>query len=83
MPDGTGYALMSEARRIGVKTVGIAISGYPYPDDVHEPKVTGFDYHLRKPIEADQFHCLLEKLKANHVASVLLPNYEPPSREKP
>ena len=34
LPDGTGYALMNEARRAGNKALGVAISGYPYPPDI-------------------------------------------------
>lgn len=61
LPDGTGYELMSEARRAGVSALGIAISAYPYPPDVNEPKVTGFDHHLNKPFTPRQLRSLLEK----------------------
>jgi hypothetical protein len=61
LPDGTGYALMSEARRAGMKGLGIAISAYPFPPDVNEPKVTGFDFHLNKPFTAPQLRSLLER----------------------
>jgi CheY-like chemotaxis protein len=61
LPDGTGYALMSEARRRGIRALGIALSGYPYPSDVNEPGVTGFDYHLTKPVNCDQLCSLLKE----------------------
>src|SRR6266576_5709620 len=61
LPDGTGYALMTEARRRGIRALGIAISGYPYPSDVNEAGVTGFDYHLTKPVNCDRLCSLLEK----------------------
>jgi CheY-like chemotaxis protein len=35
LPDGTGYALVSEARRRGKRVLAIALSGYAYPSDVH------------------------------------------------
>ena len=60
LPDGSGYALISHARRAGSKALGIAISAYPYPRDVEEPKLTGFDYHLNKPFEARHLRTLLE-----------------------
>jgi len=37
LPDGTGYALISEVRRRGIQALCIAISGHPYPSDVDEP----------------------------------------------
>jgi CheY-like chemotaxis protein len=61
LPDGTGYTLLNEARRRGIRALGIAMSGYPYPSNVNEPGVTGFDYHLTKPIDCDHLCSLLEK----------------------
>jgi CheY-like chemotaxis protein len=65
LPDGTGYALMSEARRRGIRALGIAISGYAYPSDVNEPGVTGFDYHLTKPVNCDRLCSLLNESRVN------------------
>jgi CheY-like chemotaxis protein len=65
LPDGTGYALISEARRRGIRALGIAVSGYPYPSDVSEPGATGFDYHLTKPVDCDHLCYLLEKSRAS------------------
>ena len=61
LPDGTGYTLISEARRRGIRALSIAMSGYPYPSNVNETGVTGFDYHLTKPIDCDDLCSLLEK----------------------
>ena len=61
LPDGTGYALVSEARRQGIRALYIAISGYPYPADVSEPGVTGFHHHLLKPVDCNHLCSLLEK----------------------
>lgn len=60
LPDGTGYGLMSEARRHGVNTLAIALTAYGYPAEVNEPKLTGFDYHLRKPIDCEKLVAILE-----------------------
>ena len=51
LPDGTGYALVSEARRKGKRVLAIALSGYAYPSDVRIAKLTGFDHHLSKPCD--------------------------------
>ena len=61
LPDGTGYTLINEARRLGMSALGIAMSGYPYPSNVDEPGVTGFDYHFTKPVNCDHLCTLLNK----------------------
>jgi two-component system CheB/CheR fusion protein len=60
LPDGTGYALVSEARRRADSVLAIALSAYPYPEDVRVPKLTGFDYHLQKPIDCARLQSLLQ-----------------------
>lgn len=65
LPDGTGYGLMSEARRQGVDTLAIALTAYGYPAEVNEPKLTGFDYHLRKPIDCERLVAILETARAS------------------
>jgi CheY-like chemotaxis protein len=64
LPDGTGYTLINEARSRGIHALSIAMSGYPYPSNVDEAGVTGFDYHLTKPIDCDHLRSLLEKSRA-------------------
>ena len=64
LPDGTGYALISEARRRGIRALGIALSGLPYPSDVNEPGATGFHYHLTKPVNFDHLCSLLKESRA-------------------
>jgi CheY-like chemotaxis protein len=61
LPDGTGYALVSEARRRGKRVLAIAISGYTYPSDVHIAKLTGFDHHLSKPCDCAYLRSILEE----------------------
>jgi len=65
LPDGTGYTLINEARRRGIRALSIAMSGYPYPSNVKEVGVTGFDYHLTKPINCDDLCSLLEKSRVS------------------
>jgi CheY-like chemotaxis protein len=64
LPDGTGYALISEARKRGSAAVGIAFSAYDYPPDVLEPKATGFDHHLNKPSDSDRLFSLVDEAAA-------------------
>ena len=61
LPDGTGYALVSEARRHGKRVLAIALSGYTYPSDVKIAKLTGFDHHLSKPCDCHHLRTLLEQ----------------------
>ena len=49
--------------------MSIAMSGYPYPSNVNEAGVTGFDYHLTKPIDCDDLCSLLEKSRASEGAA--------------
>jgi CheY-like chemotaxis protein len=65
LPDGTGYTLINEARRRGIRALSIAMSGYPYPSNVNEPGVTGFDYHLMKPLDCDELCSLLKQSLAS------------------
>jgi CheY-like chemotaxis protein len=59
LPDGTGYELMSEARRRGIDALGIAFSAYEFPAEVEEPKLTGFDYHLQKHIDSARLFSII------------------------
>jgi CheY-like chemotaxis protein len=60
LPDGTGYALISEARRKGKRLLAIALSGYAYPSEVRVAKLTGFDHHLSKPCDCNHLRTILE-----------------------
>ena len=60
LPDGTGYALVSEARRNGKRILAIALSGYTYPSDVKIAKLTGFDHHLSKPCDCHYLRTILQ-----------------------
>ena len=66
LPDGTGYAVMHEARRKGARALGIAMTGYGYPADVEQPKLTGFDYHLMKPVKCEELRSLVEQGRRKH-----------------
>jgi CheY-like chemotaxis protein len=61
LPDGTGYALVSQARRYGKRILAIALSGYAYPSDVYVAKLTGFDHHLSKPCDCNSLRMILQE----------------------
>jgi len=68
LPDGTGYALISEARRRGKNMLAIALSGFGFPTEVQVSKQTGFDHHLSKPFDCQELRCLLEDKIARRTA---------------
>jgi DNA-binding response OmpR family regulator len=65
LPDGTGYALMNEARRDGIDTLAIAVSAFGFPPDAFEGHVSGFDYHVQKPFDLEFLLSLITVTKLN------------------
>jgi len=62
LPDGNGYQLMRAARQ-SQSLRGIAISGFGMEEDVQRSMEAGFEYHLIKPIDAQQLEALLTAQK--------------------
>ena len=62
LPDGTGYAVISEAKRRRKETLAIALSGYSSPIDIEIGKSAGFDHHLTKPFEIGEIRAVLGRL---------------------
>lgn len=62
LPDGSGYALVSEAKRRQGELKAIAISGYNSSADVEIGKKSGFDYHLTKPFDCHALRMILSEL---------------------
>ncbi len=50
LPDGDGYQLMAEIRKIQPTLQGIALSGYGMEDDLQRSHAGGFANHLVKPV---------------------------------
>ena len=71
LPDGTGYALISEARRQGKTMLAIALSGFGFPTEVKLSKQTGFDHHLSKPFDCQELRSLLEQKIAHRSADAI------------
>ena len=61
LPDGTGYALVSEIRRRGGHILAIALSGFGFPSEKELSLKTGFDHHLTKPFDCQHLRSLLEE----------------------
>ena len=63
LPDGTGYDIISEAKRTrAVK--GIALTGFGMAEDVRRSKEAGFDFHLTKPVDIAELRSVLRKVSA-------------------
>ena len=62
LPDGSGYALVSEAKRRQSGVKAIEISGYNSSADVAVGKKSGFDYHLTKPFDCHALRTILADL---------------------
>ena len=61
LPDGTGYALINEARRRSNDVLAIALSGFGFPTEKELSLRSGFDHHLTKPFDCQQLRTLLEE----------------------
>ena len=59
LPDGTGYALVSEAKRQHEDLIAVAVSGYNSANDVRIGRMSGFDYHLSKPFDCQLLRSIL------------------------
>jgi CheY-like chemotaxis protein len=69
LPDGTGYDIMSEAKRTRDGEIkGVALTGYGMSEDVRRSKEAGFDFHLTKPVDVAELRTVLRKLTANQPA---------------
>ena len=62
--DGTGYALVSEAKRKQNALKAIAVSGYHSAADVEIGKMW-FDYHLTKPFDCHALRTILSEFSGS------------------
>ena len=61
LPDGTGYDVISEAkRRQPIKAV--ALTGFGTDEDIRRGKEAGFDFHLVKPVDFHELRTVLNQV---------------------
>ena len=63
LPDGTGYALIVEAKREQHNLKAIALTGFGSPGDIAVGKMSGFDHHLTKPFDCHLLRNLLSDVQ--------------------
>src|SRR5205085_5822739 len=61
LPDGSGYDVISEAKR-NQKLTGIALTGFGMEEDIKRSKKAGFDFHLTKPVDFQELRSVLAEV---------------------
>jgi CheY-like chemotaxis protein len=61
LPDGSGLDLM-RMLKTECHLRGIALSGYGMEEDIRNSRDAGFDYHLTKPVPAQQLEAVLQQM---------------------
>jgi CheY-like chemotaxis protein len=61
LPDGSGYDVISEAKR-QQRVKGIALTGFGMDEDIRRSKQAGFDFHLTKPVDFQELRSVLSEL---------------------
>ena len=64
MPEMDGYEVAERLRAGGVEATIVALSGYGQEEDRERTHAAGFDYHLVKPVGADELQTLLKEIEA-------------------
>lgn len=61
LPDGSGYDVISEAKR-RQRVTGIALTGFGTKQDIKKSKRAGFDFHLTKPVDFQELRSVLAEV---------------------
>jgi PAS domain S-box-containing protein len=61
LPDGSGYELMTEAKR-KQRLKGVALTGFGSEGDVRRGREAGFDFHLTKPVDFHELRSVLDQI---------------------
>lgn len=61
LPDGSGYEVISEAKR-KQRVKGVALTGFAAAEDIRRSKEAGFDFHLTKPVDFHELRCVLNQI---------------------
>jgi PAS domain S-box-containing protein len=63
LPDGSGYEVISQAKRKqSIKAV--ALTGFGTEEDIRRSKEAGFDFHLVKPIDLHELQTVFDQIAA-------------------
>jgi signal transduction histidine kinase/ActR/RegA family two-component response regulator len=63
LPDGTGFDLMKELRRLrGDSIRGVALSGFGMESDIERSMEAGFEVHLIKPVNLERLNEILREV---------------------
>ena len=63
LPDGTGFELMKELRRLrGDSIRGVALSGFGMESDIERSMEAGFEVHLIKPVNLERLGEILRQV---------------------
>jgi PAS domain S-box-containing protein len=63
LPDGSGYDVVSEAKR-KQPVKAVALTGFGTEEDIRHGKEAGFDFHLVKPIDFHELRTVLDQVGA-------------------
>jgi len=63
LPDGSGYDLISEAKR-KQPIKAVALTGFGTDEDIRRGKEAGFDFHLVKPVDFHELRTVLGQIAA-------------------
>ncbi|MEY2481263.1 MAG: hypothetical protein QOI04_2190 [Verrucomicrobiota bacterium] len=61
LPDGSGYDVISHAKR-KQRVQGVALTGFCTSKDVSRSKEAGFDFHLSKPVDFHELRRVLSQI---------------------
>ncbi len=61
LPDGSGYDVISEAKR-KQSLKGVALTGFGMEEDIRRSKEAGFDFHLTKPVDFHELRTVLGQI---------------------
>jgi CheY-like chemotaxis protein len=62
LPDGSGYALLAQARQAQPTMRAIALTGFGTAQDARFSREAGFDFHLTKPLDFHELRTVLAQI---------------------
>jgi PAS domain S-box-containing protein len=63
LPDGSGYDVISQAKR-NQRVKGVALTGFGSEADIRRGQEAGFDFHLVKPVDFHELRSVLDQVGA-------------------